>query len=95
MGKEFYLEVKVYPHHIMRENKMLQGAGADRMQTGMSHSFGVSTERAALVKPNQKIFIVALKNKKHEAEARKLIASIKARLPCGVATKTTYLQKFH
>jgi len=95
MGKEFYLEVKSYPHHIQRENKMLQGAGADRMQTGMSHSFGVSGGRAAFIKPNQTLFIVGLKNKKHETEARKLISSIKARLPCSVGTKTTYLQKFH
>ncbi|MCK5450041.1 50S ribosomal protein L16, partial [Candidatus Pacearchaeota archaeon] len=32
-GEGFYLEVKIYPHHILRENKMLTGAGADRMQT--------------------------------------------------------------
>ena len=90
LGKEFYLEAKVFPHHIQRENKMITGAGADRMQTGMSQSFGKTMSRAALVKPNQTVFIVGIKNNKHEAIARKLISSIKARLPCGVATQTIY-----
>jgi len=88
VGKEFYLEVKVYPHHILRENKMLTGAGADGMQTGMARSFGKSMGRAAMVKKNQTLFIVGVKTEKHEIEARKLIKSIKARLPCQVGTIT-------
>ena len=86
VGKEFYLEVKIFPHHILRENKMLTGAGADRMQTGMSRAFGKTMGRAALVKPGQLMFIVGVKTHKAEIEARKLIKSIKARLPCAVGT---------
>jgi len=61
IGKEFYLEVKIYPHHVLRENKMITGAGADRMQTGMSRAFGKTIGRAALVKAGQIIFILAIK----------------------------------
>ena len=86
VGKEFYLELKAFPHHILRENKMLTGAGADRMQTGMSQSFGKTMGRAALIKPGQPIFIIGLKTQKEEVEARKLIKSIKARLPCQTST---------
>ncbi|MBT6690585.1 50S ribosomal protein L16 [archaeon] len=82
VGKEFYLEVKIVPHHILRENKMLTGAGADRMQTGMSRAFGKTMGRAALVKPNQVLYIVGVKTLKAEAQARKLIQSIKARIAC-------------
>ena len=82
VGKEFYLEVKPFPHHILRENKMLTGAGADRMQTGMSRAFGKTMGRAALIKPNQILYIVAVKNPKAEIIARKLIKSIKARIAC-------------
>lgn len=82
VGKEFYLEVKIVPHHILRENKMLTGAGADRMQTGMSRAFGKTMGRAALVKPGQILYIVGVKNVKAEIEARKLIRSIKARIAC-------------
>ena len=88
IGKEFYLEVKIYPHHVLRENKMLTGAGADRMQTGMSQSFGKTVGRAALVKPNQVIFIIGVKTEKQESDSRKLIRSIKARLPCKVSVET-------
>ena len=89
VGKEFYLEVKIYPHHILRENKMLTGAGADRMQTGMSRAFGKTIGRAALIKPGQTLFIVGIKDQKAEIEARKLIKSAKARMPCKVSTQTT------
>ncbi len=87
VGKEFYLEVKIVPHHILRENKMLTGAGADRMQTGMSRAFGKTVGRAALVKPNQTLYIVSVKNIKAEAMARKLIKSIKARITCRTFVK--------
>jgi len=87
VGKDFYLEVKVFPHHILRENKMLTGAGADRMQTGMSRAFGKTMGRAALVKPGQILYIIGVKTPAEEVEARKLIKSAKARLPCKVGTK--------
>jgi large subunit ribosomal protein L10e len=88
LGKDFYLELKIYPHHVQRENKMLTGAGADRMQTGMALSFGKTVGRAALVSAGQLIMIVAVKTPKHEAEARKLISSTKARLPCSIQIET-------
>ncbi len=90
-GEGFYLEVKIYPHHILRENKMLTGAGADRMQTGMSQSFGKNMGRAAFVKPGQTIFILGIKSSKQEVRARNLIRAAKSRLPCKVTTKTIRL----
>lgn len=88
VGKDFYLEVKIYPHHILRENKMLTGAGADRMQTGMARSFGKTVGRAALVRPNQVLFIVGAKSVAHEPVLRELINSAKARLPCKIYVET-------
>lgn len=88
VGKDFYLEVKPYPHHIIRENKMLTGAGADRMQTGMALSFGKATGRACLMNIGDTIFIIGVTNEKHEAAARKLIGSIRARMPCTMHVET-------
>lgn len=88
LAKEFYLGVQIYPHHILRENKMLTGAGADRMQTGMSRAFGKTMGRAAFVKVEQVLYIVGVKNPRAEVEARKLIRSIKARLTCKVVVKS-------
>lgn len=40
-GKEgFHLRVRVHPFHVVRINKMLSCAGADRLQTGMRGAFG-------------------------------------------------------
>jgi len=41
VGEEaFYLRVVPYPHLVMRENKMIATAGADRLQEGMRKAFG-------------------------------------------------------
>jgi len=50
LGNDYNFVVNTFPHHILRENKMLTGAGADRMQTGMSHAFGKPVGRAARIK---------------------------------------------
>jgi len=92
IGKEYYFEVNAYPHHIIRENKMITGAGADRMQTGMAQSFGKCMGRAALVSAGQILFTIAVLNNKAEQKARKLIASSKAKLPSGIRVETVYLK---
>ncbi len=59
IGKEaFFLQLKPYPHHILRENPLAAGAGADRMSTGMAHSFGKPIGKAAQVKPGTEIMVV-------------------------------------
>jgi len=93
VGKDFYLEVKPYPHHVMRENKMITGAGADRMQTGMALSFGKSMGRACLMKTGDTIFLIGVTNPKHEAIARTLVGSIRARMPCTMHIDTTIVKK--
>ena len=35
----FFSKLKVYPHVLLRENKMIATAGADRLQEGMRKSF--------------------------------------------------------
>lgn len=79
---QYYFAVKVYPHHILRENKMLTGAGADRMQTGMTQSFGATIGRAAFIKPNQTVFVIAVNSEKALRATRVSIDKIKAKLPC-------------
>lgn len=88
----YLFRVIPYPHHIQRENKMLTGAGADRMQTGMQLSFGKSTSKAAILKPGSEIFFIAVANENAVKAARELLQQIKSKLPCK--TKIVYeLQK--
>jgi large subunit ribosomal protein L10e len=54
----YYFVVRVFPHHVIRENKMIAGAGADRLQKGMRQSFGRPTDRAARIPYGQAIFTV-------------------------------------
>ena len=47
-GKDgFHIRTRCHPHHVIRQNKMLSCAGADRLSTGMRHSYGKPMERAA------------------------------------------------
>lgn len=55
---QYYFFVRVYPHHIIRENKMIAGAGADRLQKGMRRAFGRPTDRAARLKRGTKLFTI-------------------------------------
>ena len=49
-GKEgFHLRVRAHPHHVIRINKMLSCAGADRLQTGMRGAFGKPYDLVARV----------------------------------------------
>lgn len=54
----YYFRVRVYPHHIIRENKMIAGAGADRLQKGMRQAFGRPTDRAARLKTGTRLFTI-------------------------------------
>ena len=52
----FFSMLRIYPHVILRENKMIATAGADRLQEGMRRAFGKSTGLAARTTPGQVIY---------------------------------------
>lgn len=54
----YLLRVLPFPHTILRENKMIFGAHADRLQDGMRRSFGKPIGTAARVRANQTIIVV-------------------------------------
>ena len=82
LAGNYVFKVIPFPHHIQRENKMLTGAGADRMQTGMQLSFGKSVGKAAIIKKGGEIFFVAVANEKALNLARESLKQIKSKLPC-------------
>jgi large subunit ribosomal protein L10e len=43
------MRVRVHPWHVLRINKMLSCAGADRLQQGMRGAFGKPVGKAARV----------------------------------------------
>ena len=56
--ENYHMTIRIHPHHILRENKMMAVAGADRIQDGMRKSFGKPTDRAARVKEGQELVTV-------------------------------------
>ncbi|ORZ34422.1 ribosomal protein L10e/L16 [Catenaria anguillulae PL171] len=62
-GKDsFHLRVRVHPFHVLRINKMLSCAGADRLQTGMRGAYGKPYGTAARVNIGQILFSIRTKD---------------------------------
>ncbi|KAI9203599.1 ribosomal protein L10e/L16 [Polychytrium aggregatum] len=62
-GKDsFHMRMRVHPFHVLRINKMLSCAGADRLQQGMRGAFGKPTGLAARVKIGQVLISVRTKD---------------------------------
>jgi len=57
----YCLKCRVYPHVILRENKMAAGAGADRISDGMRRSFGKPVSLGANVKKGQKLITIGMR----------------------------------
>lgn len=59
IGREnYHLQVRVYPHHVLRQNKQASGAGADRVSMGMRLAFGKAIGTAARVEAGQALLQV-------------------------------------
>jgi large subunit ribosomal protein L10e len=71
-GKEgFHMRIRVHPWHVIRINKMLSCAGADRLQTGMRGAFGKPMGKVARVDLGDILISVRVKaeNVEHAQEA--------------------------
>ena len=89
LGKKgFFMRIKTYPFHIMRENPLAAGAGADRMSTGMSHAFGNPIGTAARIRKGQTV--IEVKVNKSKLDLGKLaIKRAGRKLPCAVQIVVT------
>jgi large subunit ribosomal protein L10e len=54
----YHLKVRVYPHIVLRENKLATGAGADRVSSGMRNAFGKNVGTAARMERDQSIMTI-------------------------------------
>jgi len=68
IGKDsFHIRVRVHPFHVLRINKMLSCAGADRLQTGMRGAYGKPLGTCARVKIGQPIMSVRIRDQHKDA----------------------------
>ena len=82
LGNNYLFQIRVFPHHVLREHKMLTGAGAHRMSPGMSKAFGKPVGVAAQLKKGQPILTVDV-DKENIDKAKVALSLSKPRLPGG------------
>jgi len=80
-GKDsFHLRVRVHPFHVLRINKMLSCAGADRLQTGMRGAFGKPNGVCARVLIGQILLSIRCRDN-HSHTAQEALRRAKFKFP--------------
>ena len=91
-GETGYFSIlRIYPHVLLRENKMIATAGADRLQEGMRGAFGKAISLAARVNAGQCIMEVYVK-KEHLEVAKKALHGACVKLPVTPTIKVLPLK---
>jgi len=85
LGNSYFLRILPYPHAVLRENKMIFGAHADRLQDGMRRSFGKPIGTAAQVKSGQTLVMIKVNEDGIEA-AKEALRLGGAKLPITCRT---------
>jgi len=88
---DYLMVVHPYPHIILRENKMIFGAHADRLQQGMRRSFGTAVGTAAKVEVGQTIITVKVKATAIET-AKEALKRGSAKLPIACKIDISKIQ---
>jgi large subunit ribosomal protein L10e len=87
-GAAFHFKIRKFPYHVLRENPLAAGAGADRMSTGMQKAFGKPIGTALQIKKGEKLFTVQV-NKPQLEIARKAFARAANKMPCSFTIRIT------
>ncbi|MFA5174343.1 MAG: 50S ribosomal protein L16 [Candidatus Pacearchaeota archaeon] len=92
--KNFFFRCNVFPHNILRNNRVFSGASkGERVQTGMTLSFGTPEGRAAIVKRGNPIFTVYFNGEKNIAFMRKFFRKAAPKLPCKSKVSVEIMKK--
>ncbi len=88
----YFSRLRIYPHNLLRENKMIATAGADRLQEGMRRAWGKAVSLGARVKQGQCIMEFHV-NSSHVEAAKKALHGACVKLPGTPAIKVIPLKK--
>ena len=87
--KNYFLRCNVFPHNVLRNNRVCSGSSkGERVQTGMTKSFGKPEGRAAVVKKGKPIFTGYFNGKLNIPKVRDFFKKATPKLPCK--TKTVF-----
>jgi large subunit ribosomal protein L10e len=88
----FHFKIRMVPYHILRENPLAAGAGADRVSTGMQKSFGKPIGVAVQVKKGDKLFTISVDGE-HVKVARQALVRASKKMPCSFKVRVNQLPK--
>lgn len=76
----FHMRIRAHPFHVIRINKMLSCAGADRLQTGMRQSYGKPNGICARVRIGQ--ILLSMRTKEgYVAQAQEALRRARMKFP--------------
>src|SRR5205823_8322986 len=79
-GNAYHLKLRLYPHNVLRENKIATGAGADRISEGMRAAFGAAVGTAARGEPGMESVMIST-TEEHVADAKVALRKGGVKLP--------------
>ncbi|MBL7206588.1 MAG: 50S ribosomal protein L16 [Candidatus Aenigmarchaeota archaeon] len=83
--ENFMLKILIVPYHVLRENTLATGAGADRYQTGMKKAYGKPIGIAARIKKDQRLITISTIKERRDVAKRALkVAASKLPVPSRV-----------
>ncbi len=83
LQKNYFLRCNCYPHNILRNNRVFSGGSkGERVQTGMSKSFGSPEGRAAVLKKGSPVFTAYFNGEDNIHKVRGFFAKASPKLPC-------------
>ena len=85
LGTQFFFKILVYPHQVIREKPIAQGAGADRYSQGMARAYGKPVGTTAVVKIGQNLMMIKVSRKNFDTGWQALKrASLKLSVPVHI-----------
>jgi large subunit ribosomal protein L10e len=82
LGNNFFLKLRVFPFHVIREHSLASGAGADRLSTGMARPYGKSVNSAVRSQAGQVLMELRL-DKSNISLGREALFRAAKKLPCS------------
>ncbi|VVB77804.1 50S ribosomal protein L10e [uncultured archaeon] len=81
--KTYFLRCHCYPHNIIRNNRVFSGGSkGERIQTGMSKSFGTPEGRTAVVRKGKPVFSAYFNGPENIPKVRAFFKKATPKLPC-------------
>lgn len=83
LQKAYFLRCHPYPHNILRNNRVFSGGSkGERIQTGMSKSFGSPEGRAAVLRKGDPVFSTYFNGQENISKVRHIFKQASPKLPC-------------